>query len=141
MPYSTLIAGAYTVTFRADDRYSTTWNMFKAVSVAYQDGRGALGWGGYSLTELDLSGILITNLGGDGSADKQIFATLLPLVRDAQRTELPAVCTLQLGNGTVILTGWVRNFMVDRDAPEGEELVRVSFNMLLEEFPDHSGLV
>ena len=137
--WSKLVAGIYTVNFRADDRYSTTWAVFKAKSLAFPDGKGIMGWGGHSTTELDLSGFLVTNLGGDGSTDKQIFDTLLPLVRDVQRADVPAVCTLYLAHGSVVLTGWVRNFIVDSDAPDGQELVKVTFNMLLKIFPVYTG--
>jgi len=137
--WSKLVAGAYTVNFRADDRYSVTWGLFKAKSLAFPDGEGIIGWGGHSTTELDISGFLVTDLGGDGSTDKQIFDILLPLTRDTQRAAVPGVCTLYLGHGSVVLTGWVRNFIVDSDAPDGQELVRVTFNMLLKLFPVYTG--
>lgn len=138
--YSTIDVEGTTLTFRGDKRYSLTWGLYRAVSLAYPGGEGALGSGGHSMTEIDVSGILVTNMGGDGSADKQLHSILLPILRDTQRTKIPATVTLQLGNGPVIYDGWIRNFLADRDAPEGEEIITITFNMLFRIPPDHSGL-
>ncbi len=103
---------------------------------------------GQSITSLDISGSLISINGGD-SADKQAFDLLLLSkrtmgLRDASNEYIIATLTLVLNNNPsskVIATGWIRNFIADRSAPEGLEEIKITFNFLFDKDPDISGLV
>lgn len=95
---------------------------------------------------MDVAGSLITS-GADGevdqneTADEQLFTRLLPLCRDSMGSKdsgslIKATLTLLLASGqSVVVTGWVRNFVADRDAPEGIIEIKISFNFLFDTVP------
>ncbi len=162
MTFSTLVATDYfppddeptsttrTVTFRADERYSMNFGVVDADDLALPDGKDTIFISaGQSITSLDVSGSLISIPGGD-SADRQLFNDLHLLakrtmgLRDAAGEYIEATLTLVLNNNPasqVILQGWIRDFVADRDAPEGLVEVKITFNFLLKDDPDISGLV
>jgi len=134
-----VVTGFETVTFRADERYTLSWSAWKAKKAAYPSGKGIFGWGQHSISMVTNQGWLITD-GGEGSADLQLHTGLLPLARTSQKTALPAIFTMQTGNGPSIYTGWVENFTATRDSPEGIVLIYITFNFFLKEFPNITGL-
>ncbi len=98
---------------------------------------------------MDVSGSLITVPGGD-SADRQLWNDLHLLakktmgLRDGSSNYLKADLTLVLNNNPasqIVVSGWIRDFVADRDAPEGLVEIQVTFNFLFEGDPDISGLV
>ena len=161
MTFSTLVATDYfppddnptqterTVTFRADERYSLNWGLVDAEDIALPDGKNTfLISAGQSITSIDVSGSLIT-IGG-GSADKQLFNDLHLLskrtmgLRDAVGEYLEATLTLILNNNPtsqVVMQGWIRDFVADRDAVEGLIEIKITFNFLLKDDPIITGLV
>ena len=154
MTDSTLVATdffstEYTVVFRADERYSLSWLLLEIgdgdlaypISSETKSGKATIVSAGQSLTSIDVSGSLLTVPGGD-SADKQLFTTLLPLCkktmgsRDGSNEYLLATLTLQLSDTeSVVITGWVKNFIADRDAPEGLVEIKITFNFLFDDDP------
>lgn len=65
-------------------------------------------------------------------------------LRDGSGNYLKGTLTLILDNNPasqVVGTGWIRDFVADRDAPEGLVEIKVTFNFLFEGDPDISGLV
>ena len=49
---------------------------------------------------------------------------------------IKATLTLVLASGqTLVATGWVRNFIADRDAPEGIAEIKITFNFLFDTNP------
>lgn len=139
-----------TVTFRADERYSLNWGVVDTDELALPDaGEAKFISAGQSITSLDVSGSLITIQGGD-SADRQLWNDLHLLakktmgLRDGSQNYLKATLTLVLNDNPasqVVGIGWIRDFVADRDAPEGLVEVKVTFNFLFEGDPDISGLV
>ena len=65
-------------------------------------------------------------------------------LRDAADEYLEATLTLVLNNNPasqVVIQGWMRDFVADRDAPEGLVEIKITFNFLFKDDPDISGLV
>ncbi len=155
MTFSTLVAtdpdsNVRTVTFRADERYSGNWGLVDAEELALPNALEAkLISAGQSITSIDVSGSLLSVPGGD-SADRQLWNDLHLLskktmgLRDGSNDYLKATLTLVLSASPasqLVLVGWIRDFVADRDAVEGLVEVKISFNFLVEGDPDISGLV
>lgn len=153
MSFSTLVVSLpspKTVTFRADERYSLNWALADAEDIALPDaGDVFLISAGQSITSVDVSGSLISINGGD-SADRQLWSDLHLLskksmgLRDGSGEYIEATLTLILSDSPasqVVLQGWIRDFVSDRDAPEGLVEIKITFNFLLKDDPDISGLV
>lgn len=163
MTFSTLVATDYfppdddeptqttrTVTFRADERYSLNWAVVDAEDLALPDGKETVFISaGQSITSIDVSGSLLSVSGGD-SADRQLFNDLLLLsrrtmgLRDENDVYLEATLTLVLNDNPpsqVVIQGWIKDFIADRDAVEGLVEIKITFNFLVKNEADISGLV
>jgi len=127
---STLVAGSKTVTFRAEDRYSLSRQLFKSKENAYPDGEGVLGSGGHSMGKITISAHLITVSGGD-SADKQLWDDLDEIVKSNTDRATVATMTIILATGNLVLTGWCTGFSADRDAPDGIAHVPFTLDFLI----------
>lgn len=155
MTFSTLVATdpdsvERTVIFRADERYSLGWQLIDNEESALPNaGKSIFLSAGQSITEINVSGSLLTVDGGD-SADRQLFNDLHLLakrtmgLRDGSSNYLKATLTLILNASPasqVIMSGWMTDFIADRDAVEGLVEVVLSFRFLMEDDPIITGLV
>ena len=153
MTFSTLVVSlpsAKTVTFRADERYSLNWGLVDAEDIALPDaGNVFLISAGQSVTSIDISGSLLSISGGD-SADRQLFNDLHLLsknsmgLRDSSDEYIEATLTLILNDNPasqVVMQGWIRDFVADRDAVEGLVEIKITFNFLIKDNPTITGLV
>lgn len=142
---------ATTIYFRGDVRYSLNWDLVESEALARPRGGDiAYKTAGQSITSIDVTGILLNAVSGDvspdqfpRSAERQLWDDLYAKLRDSMGSKtggvlIKATLVLEVGNGTITATGWARNFIGDRDAPEGLESIPVTFNFMLDTAPTTS---
>jgi hypothetical protein len=137
MPNSKVTIDGTDYEFQGDERYTPKWTL--AVKSKNPVAEGSVIVGAAKLSEIiyTISGYLISD--NTSSADKKLHNLMDALANNVETSSTQTV-TLELGSGQLILTGWVTNFTGPRTAPEGESLVAFTFDIILSQLPNHSGI-
>lgn len=157
--YPNADAQAFTIYFRGDVRYTLNWDLTESEALALSRGQDIkFKTAGQSIMAVDVTAELINAISGDlspsadetvpggvtnPSAEAQLWDKWLLAMRGSMGSKsggslIKGTLVLEVGNGTITMTGWVRNFLADRDAPEGLITIPVSFNFLLDTNPTTS---
>lgn len=141
MAHSKLVISTYTIDFHGDKKYSVKWDLKTEEAGIYPkpNRTRVVAAAAHNFETIEVHGIIVTSELVGKTADKFVFDTILPALGLIE-TNTTGTLTLELNGGQLVATGWVTNMILDRFVEDGAEMIELSFNFVLDQPPDHSGL-